>query len=73
MARQKRNISLPKRPGTKSTFIKVAACIVFVLGMLYVAYHEVLYEKPQPEIVYEQVVKENPLGQKLTVFLADGS
>lgn len=64
---------LEKRSRSKSSLVKIAACTVFVLSMLYVAYQKGFHEKPQPEVVYEQVVKENPKGQKLTVFLADGS
>ena len=73
MTRQKLEISKPQRPWSKALFLKIAASLVFVSSMLYVAYHEVQHEKPEPDIVYEQVVKENPRGQKLTVFLADGS
>ncbi len=73
MARQKRDASLPKRRRSNAWFVKIAACLVFVLGMLYVAYQEVLHQQLPPEMVYEQIVKETLHGQKLTVFLADGS
>jgi transmembrane sensor len=73
MTRQKPDTSLPKKPGSRVSLVKIAACIMFVLSMLYVVYHEGLYEKQEPGIVYKQVVKETPEGQKLTVFLADGS
>ena len=70
---QKLKTSLPKKNRSKSLIFKVAACILFVFGLLYVVQQQAIDEKPQPEIVYEQVVKENPKGQKLTVYLADGS
>lgn len=73
VARQRLKTSLPKKPWSKSWLLKIAACTVFVVSMLYLAYHEGLHQKPQPGVMYEQVVKETSKGQKLTVFLADGS
>ncbi len=72
-SRQKLNTSSPKKYRLKPLIFKVAACILFVLSVLYVVQHQATDEKPQPKIVYEQIVKENPKGQKLTVFLPDGS
>jgi len=72
-SRQKLDTSMPKKHRLKPLIFRVAACILFVLGVLYVVQHQATDEKPQPEIVYEQAVKENPKGQKLTVYLADGS
>ena len=72
MTRQKLDTALPNKRRSNAWLLKIAACIAFVISMLYVVYHEAV-EQPQPELVYEQVVKENPIGQKLTVFLADGS
>jgi transmembrane sensor len=73
MTQRKLKNTKSKRPRSKSFFVKIAASMVLVLSMLYVAYDEVHHEKQEPEVVYEEVVKENPKGQKMTVFLADGS
>ena len=73
MARQKLEAFSPRNPRSARLFGKLAVGMVLVLGMLYLAYQHRLQESPLPEIVYEQVVKENPVGQKMTVFLVDGS
>ncbi len=52
---------------------KIAACVLFVIGMAYFIYQYKYPESPAPGVVYEQVVKESPIGQKTTVFLSDGS
>lgn len=71
--RQQLERKTSEKPWYKMLFTKIAASIVVIFSMLYAIYHEVYSENPQPEIVYEQIVKETPEGQKLTVFLADGS
>ncbi|MEQ9442937.1 MAG: FecR domain-containing protein [Cyclobacteriaceae bacterium] len=73
MAQQKLRVSLPKKHRVGSWVLKVAACIIFCIGMIYVAYQVSPHENVQHGVAYELVVKENPMGQKLTVFLADGS
>lgn len=72
ITRQKLETTKRKKTGSSSLWVKIAASIVFVLGMLYVSYDN-HHQKQEPEIVYEEVIKENPKGQKLTVFLSDGT
>lgn len=67
-------LPIPKKISLLSLFMKVAAGIAFILSMVYVAQQvPEVQEAPEPEIVYEQIVKETLNGQKLTVYLTDGS
>lgn len=73
MTRQKLETKKRKKTGSRSLWIKIAASVVFLLGMLCVFYDDIQHQEQEPGIVYEEVIKENPKGQKLTVFLSDGT
>ncbi|MDF9796368.1 transmembrane sensor [Catalinimonas alkaloidigena] len=70
---QKLRASKVNKKWSGTWVLKIAASIVFIFGMFYGFYHNTQEAAQVSEIEYTEVVKENPYGQKLTVFLADGS
>lgn len=74
VAQQKINTSKAHtKQGISSWLVKIAASVIFIIGMLYAFMDNTHKDVPQAEQVYKEVIKDNPSGQKLTVFLADGS
>lgn len=70
---------LPKRGRSLRTvlsgsfMVRIAASIVFILGMFYIIYQDGQTEKIPTEITYRQIEKVAPPGKKLDVRLNDGT
>ncbi|WKN44184.1 FecR family protein [Tunicatimonas pelagia] len=69
---QKKESPLYQQVRYRPMLMAIAASFILMVGLVYVAY-DYLANKELPSVVYESIVKETKNGQKLTVFLADGS
>ena len=56
-----------------SVFFKIAAAIALLITCTLVYFNLDKAEEPQQEIVYKEIEKSNPSGQKSRVYLPDGS
>ncbi len=68
------DINTPQRPGIFIKWLRIAAAVIILFtsaALLY--YFRPAAVKPVQTAQYNQIIKENPKGQKLTTFLPDGS
>ncbi|MEQ9287634.1 MAG: FecR domain-containing protein [Cyclobacteriaceae bacterium] len=64
----------PGKKKSSAPWRKIAAAIAMLLGLAATFYHfDWLVEIATPNLAKEQIIKQNPRGQKLTTFLPDGS
>lgn len=73
VVQQKMRPSFAKKRQSRPFLLKIAAFVFFSIGIVYAASQSIPNDNSQQAIVYDSIVKENPVGQKLAVFLSDGS
>tara|TARA_Y100001972_G_scaffold128491_1_gene189734 strand:- start:2465 stop:3463 length:999 start_codon:yes stop_codon:yes gene_type:complete len=69
------NIQKPeeKRKFSNPSLFKIAATVALLIASTLIYFNIKTQEESQEEIVYEEIVKSNPPGQKSRVYLPDGS